>query len=364
METRTIPDIMNKVLIGDSFELIKDIPDNSVDLVITSPPYSSIVSYGKDVSIYKADEYVSWILPLFKEIHRVLKSSGSFILNINDSCDGGYRNTFIYELIYRNSKETPLKLYDTYVWHKKSGVPNGSKKRFRNNTEFIFHFCKNQKDLKFYMDRVLQEPKESSNKRYKSPKFNEQGKVVDGERIRKKVVWIRRTNILVDETGSKNPDLVQRVVPEKVRPDNVFRFLTASSSRDNSIRHPAPFNKELPSYFINLLTDEGDTILDVFGGIMTTGVACNEIGNRTFIGFELNEKYAEFGIKRINGDTEKYVINQYDLDENFIRSWNTITEIETTLGFDSHNHIEDCIRKGNKTSYGYKWKLEKYENNN
>jgi hypothetical protein len=53
-----------------------------------------------------------------------------------------------------------------------------------------------------------------------------------------------------------------------------------------------------------------------------------------------------------------YVINQYDLEDNFIRSWNTITEIETTLGFDSHNHIEDCIRKGNETSYGYKWKLE------
>lgn len=333
---------MNKVLIGDSFELIKDIPDNSVDLVITSPPYSSIVSYGKDVSIYKADEYVSWILPLFKEIHRVLKSSGSFILNINDSCDGGYRNTFIYELIYRNSKETPLKLYDTYVWHKKSGVPNGSKKRFRNNTEFIFHFCKNQKDLKFYMDRVMEPAADSFRNRLKSP-INNDTEIIDGERKR---------------------NMVMRNDYEMVRPDNVFRFLTAGQARDNSIRHPAPYHKELPSYFINLLTDEGDTILDVFGGIMTTGVACNEIGNRTFIGFELNEKYAEFGIKRINGDTEKYVINQYDLDENFIRSWNTITEIETTLGFDSHNHIEDCIRKGNKTSYGYKWKLEKYENNN
>ena len=342
METRTIPDIMNKVLIGDSFELIKDIPDNSVDLVITSPPYSSIVSYGKDVSIYKADEYVSWILPLFKEIHRVLKSSGSFILNINDSCDGGYRNTFIYELIYRNSKETPLKLYDTYVWHKKNGVPNGSKKRFRNNTEFIFHFCKNQKDLKFYMDRVMEPAADSFRNRLKSP-INNDTEIIDGERKR---------------------NMVMRNDYQMVRPDNVFRFLTAGQARDNAIRHPAPYHKELPSYFINLLTDEGDTILDVFGGIMTTGVACNEIGNRTFIGFELNKKYAEFGIKRINGDTEKYVINQYDLDENFIRSWNTITEIETTLGFDSHNHIEDCLRKGNKTSYGYKWKLEKYENNN
>jgi site-specific DNA-methyltransferase (adenine-specific) len=287
---------MNKVLIGDCFELIKDIPDNSVDLVITSPPYSSIVSYGKDVSIYKADEYVSWILPLFKEIHRVLKSSGSFILNINDNCDGGYRNTFIYELIYRNSKETPLKLYDTYVWHKKNGIPNGSKKRFRNNTEFIFHFCKNQKDLKFYMDRVLQDPKESYSKRVDGVIQFQQSEIVDGKRP---IVKIRKTNKQVDE-------FVEPIIPDKVRPDNVFRFLTAGQSRDNTIRHPAPYHKELPTYFINLLTDEGDTILDVFGGIMTTGVACNEIGNRTFIGFELNEKYAEFGIKRINDNSKKY----------------------------------------------------------
>ena len=227
-----------KILTGDCFELIKDIPDNSIDLVITSPPYVDIISYGKDVSVKKSTDYVDWILPLFKEIHRVLKPSGSFILNINDTCKNGYRSTFIYELIYRNSIETPLKLYDTYFWHKKNGIPNGSKKRFRNNTEFIFHFCKDTKQMKFYMDRVLEQ---TTNK--------------------KKVVWVRKTSMKVDENGVKDPDLVQREVPELVRPDNVFRFPTAGQARDNVIRHPAPYHKELPSYFINLLTDEGDIYL-------------------------------------------------------------------------------------------------------
>ena len=353
---------MKTILTGDSFELIKDLPDNSVDLVITSPPYADIVNYGKNISIKKPKDYCDWILPLFNEIHRVLKPSGSFILNINDNCSNGLRNPFIYELIYRSHKETNLKFYDTYIWHKKNGIPNGSKKRFRNNTEFIFHFVKNQKELKFYMDRVLEDTKESSSKRYETPKFDNQGQIVDGVRERKKVVWVRRTSMKVDETGSKDPDLVQRIVPDKVRPDNVFRFPTAGASRDNIIRHPAPFNKELPTYFINLLTDEGDVVLDVFSGIGTTGLGCI---NRNYIGMELNEKYAEFSKKRLGGEElEKYVINQYDLEDNFIRSWNTITEIETTLGFDSHNHIEDCIRKGNQTSYGYKWKLELYENNN
>ena len=88
------------ILTGDCFELIKDLEDNSVDLVITSPPYADIVNYGKVVSVKKPKDYVDWILPLFKEIQRVLKPSGSFILNINDNCKNGLRNPFIYELIY------------------------------------------------------------------------------------------------------------------------------------------------------------------------------------------------------------------------------------------------------------------------
>jgi site-specific DNA-methyltransferase (adenine-specific)/site-specific DNA-methyltransferase (cytosine-N4-specific) len=283
---------------GDCFELIKDIKDNSIDLIITSPPYADIVNYGKNISIKKPQDYCDWLLPLFNEIYRVLKPSGSFILNLNDNCSNSLRNPFIYELIYRSQKETKLKFYDTYIWHKMNGIPNGSSKRFRNNTEFIFHFVKDQKKLKFYMDRVLQEPNLSSVKRIETP-INDFGKVVDGERIRKP----KKISYLTGLTNKTKEGYVlpntERIIPYKVRPDNVFRFLTAGAARDNSIKHPAPFHKDLPKYFINLLTDEGDYVLDTFGGIMTTGLSCKEVGNRNFIGFELNEKYTEFGIKRL-----------------------------------------------------------------
>jgi site-specific DNA-methyltransferase (adenine-specific) len=269
------------ILTGDCFNLIKDIPDNSIDLIITSPPYADIVNYGKNISIQKPEEYCDWILPLFNEIQRVLKPSGSFILNINDTCKNGYRNPFIYELIYRSQKETNLKFYDTYIWHKMNGIPNGSPKRFRNTTEFIFHFVKDQKHLKFYMNRVLQEPSEASKKRANYP-------------------WhIKNHGIIEDGARHKDPQNLIDYQPTLVRPDNVVRFHTAGHARDNTIKHPAPFYKDLPKYYINLLTDDGDTILDPFGGIMTTGLACNEVGNRNFIGMELNEKYAEFGRKRI-----------------------------------------------------------------
>lgn len=286
-----------KIVKGDCFDLIKKLPDNSIDLVITSPPYSDIVNYGKEVSTKKPDDYCDWILPLFKEIFRVLKPSGSFILNINDKCESGYRSTYIYDLISRNNKETKLKLYDTYIWHKRNGIPNGSNKRFRNTTEFIFHFCKDVKQMKFYMDRVLEEPCESTSDRYRYDMTNGQGEIVDGVRVKKKVK-IRKTKMISDEKGSQNNEFVIREIPELVRPDNVFRFSTASASRDNYIKHPAPFHKELPLYYINLLTDEGDVVLDPFSGIATTGMACLEL-QRKYIGMELNESYAEFSIKRL-----------------------------------------------------------------
>jgi site-specific DNA-methyltransferase (adenine-specific)/site-specific DNA-methyltransferase (cytosine-N4-specific) len=322
-----------RILQGDCFELIKTLKDNSVDLVITSPPYADIVNYGKNISIQKPQDYCDWILPLFNEIHRVLKPSGSFILNINDNCSNGLRNPFIYELIYRSQKETKLKFYDTYIWHKMNGIPNGSKKRFRNNTEFIFHFVKNQKELKFYMDRVLQEPAESYTQRSKTPQGVSRI-VIDGERIK----------------PTKMVDV------DKVRPDNVFRFPTAGQSRDNTIRHPAPYHKQLPEYFINLLTDEGDVVLDVFSGIGTTGLGCN---NREYIGFELNEKYAEFSKKRLSGEElEDWLVCQYDLDDNLIACYKNRMEAEKATGV---NNV-DIMRTYNRTKFdsrgGYKWKLE------
>jgi len=324
---------------GDCFELIKELPDNSVDLVITSPPYADIVNYGQDISIKKPKDYCDWLLPLFNEIHRVLKPSGSFILNINDNCDKGLRNPFVYELIYRSQKETKMRFYDTYIWHKMNGIPNGGKKRFRNTTEFIFHFVKNQKELKFYMDRVLQEPAQATSNRRKYPwQIKDHGKIVDGRR------------------GDKVEYNAERL-PELVRPDNVFRFPTAGLARDNSIRHPAPFYKDLPIYFINLLTDEGDVVLDVFSGIGTTGLGCKD---RQYIGFEMNEKYSEFSKKRLMGEElEEWLVCQYDLNDQLIACYKNRDEASKATGVESG----DIMRTYNRTKFesrgGYKWKLEK-----
>src|SRR3989338_8909912 len=80
---------LNKTHLGDTMKLAKELPDNSVDLVVTSPPYADTVTYGEGVKIMNPEEYVEWFLPLFHEAKRFLKDTGSFVLNINDRATNG-----------------------------------------------------------------------------------------------------------------------------------------------------------------------------------------------------------------------------------------------------------------------------------
>ena len=88
---------LNNIYQGDSLELLKQLPDNSVDLVITSPPYADLKVYIDNPGIL-ADNYVEWFLPICNEICRVIKPNGSFILNINDKVEGGFRHPYVYDI--------------------------------------------------------------------------------------------------------------------------------------------------------------------------------------------------------------------------------------------------------------------------
>ena len=123
---------LNKTHVGDCMKLSEQLPDDYVDLVVTSPPYADTVSYGEDVNVFAPENYPDWILPLFREAGRFLKPTGSFILNINDRIINGERSIYVLETIVKIAKETELKLYDRYIWHKKNGLPMGGDKRLND----------------------------------------------------------------------------------------------------------------------------------------------------------------------------------------------------------------------------------------
>jgi len=270
---------LNKIYYGDAFELAKDIPDNFVDLIVTSPPYSTQKSYGKNINVFHPDNYVDWILPIFSESYRFLKPTGSFILNINDKIINGSRHPYVYELVYRICKETDMKLYDRYIWHKKNAMPV-SGCRLNDWMEYIFHFTKTTK-IKSNTDSVREPYAQSTIKRYKKPvAFNEK----------------------IDENGitTIGDKKMVKENPLGKKPSTVMRFNTAGVLKGELAgKHPAPFHPDLPEFFVKWLTEENDVVLDPFVGSGTTPYVCKKM-KRNYIGFELNDSYKDLIDKRLS----------------------------------------------------------------
>lgn len=268
---------LNKTHLGDCMRLAKELPENSVDLVVTSPPYADTVKYGDSVKTLSPDKYVDWFLPLFHEAKRFLKDSGSFILNINDKATNGERSIFVYELVTRIVKETGLKLFDRYIWFKKSALPMTGEKRLNDRIEYIFHFVKDSKKFKTYTDRVREPYAEISLKRFKSKVHGNDIVNSDGTTV-------------LSQRGSSKPH------PLGKKPITVFRFDTGSALR--GLQHPAPFHPQLPEWFIRWLTDEGDVVLDPFMGGGTVAEVALKM-NRKYIGFDISKKYIEMTEERL-----------------------------------------------------------------
>jgi len=258
---------------GDCLELMKTLDDNSVDLIVTSPPYKDIIDYNNEKQYNGDEEYLDWLVVRLNEMYRIIKPTGSIIFNINDKCENGFRNTYVFDLVSKVSKETKLKLYDRYIWQKPNTLPIQGK-RLNDRMEFIFHWVK-KKDFKANTNAILQPYSEKSLERM-NPKytFKTNQKIVDG---------IRQTT----EAKTINPD------EGGTKPCTLFNFKTAGAIKNKGEKHPAPYHPELPEFFIKWLTDEGDVVLDPFSGSFTTYKESVR-QNRNAIGLEINKDYEIF----------------------------------------------------------------------
>ena len=264
---------MNKIFYEDCLTGLKKLDDKSVNLIVTSPPYADTTHYGKNVTCFDTKNYNDWFLPILSELSRVMKDDASFILNINDKIDNGFRSTYVYDLICRIVNETDLKLYERYFWYKKSALPTGGEKRLNDKVEYLFHFTKT-KQHKACIERIRIPYTDSSIKRFKTP--------VDD-------------NDTIDENGLTTILSKKMLKPNEngKKPDGVFRFNTAGVLKgDSAGRHPASFHPDIPYFFITWLTDENDIVLDPFIGTGTVAQTAKKL-NRQYIGFEINESYKD-----------------------------------------------------------------------
>lgn len=143
--------ITTDIFLGDSKEQLQLIPENSVDLIVTSPPYADQrkATYGG----VHPDKYVEWFLPISGELLRVLKPTGTFILNIKEKVLDGERSTYVMELILEMRKQGWL-WTEEFIWHKKNSYPGKWPNRFRDAWERLLQFNKNR-HFNMYQESVM-----------------------------------------------------------------------------------------------------------------------------------------------------------------------------------------------------------------
>jgi site-specific DNA-methyltransferase (adenine-specific)/site-specific DNA-methyltransferase (cytosine-N4-specific) len=245
MEVRT------DLYLGDSKEELKKLPDNSVDLIVTSPPYAD-QRKGTYGGIHP-DKYVEWFLPISKELLRVLKPTGTFILNIKEKVVEGERSTYVMELILEMRKQGWL-WTEEFIWHKKNCYPGKWPNRFRDAWERLLQF---NKDKKFHM-------------------YQEEVMVPMGDWAKSRLKNLSATDKVRDNSkvGSGfGKNISNWITRDKAYPTNVLHLATECSNKN----HSAAFPEELPEWFIKLFTKESDTVLDPFMGSGTTLVVANRI---------------------------------------------------------------------------------------
>lgn len=252
------------LLHGDAATELKGLPDNSVDLVVTSPPYADQrkQTYGG----VSPDEYVAWFLPISAELLRVLKPTGTFILNIKERVVSGERHTYVLELILAMRKQGWL-WTEEFMWHKKNCYPGKWPNRFRDSWERLLQF----------------------NKQRKFSMFQEEVMVEMGDWAKSRLRNLSNTDLVRDESrvgsgfGKKIANWLDR---DKAFPTNVLHMATECANRD----HSAAFPEALPEWFIKLFTEPGGTVLDPFMGSGTTLRVAKRL-HRTAIGIDIHADY-------------------------------------------------------------------------
>jgi site-specific DNA-methyltransferase (adenine-specific) len=233
----TINEIENKILVGDSGVVLRDIPDNSIDMIVTSPPYLN----QRDYSQYPtADDYLTFIYDIIKECNRILKPGSVICWNIGDdrTIDLPSNTSILFE-------DAGMKYIDTIIWMKPGQL--GAR-----GAHIVTH--------KMYYP------------------------------------YFKHEHIFIYSKGNMSKHIDDDMVDEcRKFNTNLWQMNTDSTDID----HPAKFPVELPSRCIKAYTNRGDIVLDPFGGSATTAIACIELG-RKYVMIERDQEYVNIGQQRIN----------------------------------------------------------------
>jgi len=274
-ETRKYKELpLNKIICGDVVEVMKKFPSNSVDIIVTSPPYDAVRDYkGFSLDLHAAG----------KEIHRVLKDVGVAVMVIQDQTKNFGKSLTSFRTIIDWCDSFGFKLFETVIYRKYGAEGGWWNKRFRVDHEYIPIFLKGERPQYF-------------NKEHLKIPSKHGGKTLTGG-------GTRLTNGIRIATRSIKINLT------KCR-GTIWEYLTAGDGSRLKHEHPATFPNKLPYDFIECFTPKGGVVLDPFVGSGTTTVAAKNLGYK-YIGIDITPEYCAIAEKRMKeecGPTQKKLI--------------------------------------------------------
>ena len=236
---------------GDCLEVLRTLPDESVDCIVTSPPYWK--GFGYEAYFNSYAQYLRWTTKYLAEMRRVLKPTGNIFLNLINDSEITVR---AFEVMHIATEELMFKLHETIIWYRYNQQPANTTRQLTNQTEYIFLLRKTS----------------------------------DGVILNKEAVYQRHPEVF----KTKNVGNVWEI------PFNSGKQSTKDFGRKETKSKwgHSGYPETLTDICIELATNPGDTVLDCFLGSGTTGVSAKRLG-RNFIGIELDKNYFEIAKKRI-----------------------------------------------------------------
>jgi site-specific DNA-methyltransferase (cytosine-N4-specific) len=265
--------------VGDSVKLLGLLPEGSVNLVVTSPPYA--LEFKKEYGNAEKADYVEWFRPFANEIRRVLTKDGSLVLNIGGSYNAGAptRSLYHFKLLLMLCEEIGFHLAQECFWYNPAKLPapaewvNVRRMRIKDSVEYVWWLSKSEfpkadnrnvlvpysDDMKRMIERGYRPKRRPSGHNITDGFNNDHGGAIP-------------SNLLERGNNESNSEYMKLCAEKGLKP------------------HPARFPAALPEFYVKLLTDLGDLVVDPFAGSNTTGAVAEKLGRR-WLAFDINKGY-------------------------------------------------------------------------
>ena len=321
--------LVDQILCGDNLELIQQLPDCSIQLVITSPPYFQQRDYGGGMgNETNVNEYIDTLLCLFRECVRVVSDDGNIVFNIGDKYQDSSLLLVPYRFALAATNTGLVRLVNEITWVKKNPTPRQFSRRLVSSTEPFFHFAKS--DRYFYNPKTFlaeSHAPQHSNKKIGTNVGQRYFDLIDESDLseaEKTVARIELTEVIQEVKRGKTQSFRMKIrgihaapfggqmggrtLQLKNKGFTIIRIHGNKLKRDvietpvaavKGNKHPAIYPMEVVEEFLHLLTPPGALVLDPFMGSGSTAVACKRLG-RHYIGYDINAEYCEYAQQRVD----------------------------------------------------------------